>query len=113
MHPVLLAAWVHDMVVKIHPFEDGNGRTARILMNIVLLHFNYPLSFWSEKVEDVYWSACELAHVNNDLSLINRIVIEAVNHSLDWHLSFCNNNNNGKEITPMFQHESSLHSVLQ
>lgn len=36
MHPVLRAALVHLDFVKIHPFVDGNGRTARILMNTLL-----------------------------------------------------------------------------
>lgn len=75
------------MLVRIHPFEDGNGRTARILMNMILVHFGYPISFWHEKMEDVYWSACELAHVHNDLSHINRIVCEAVNYSMDIYLA--------------------------
>lgn len=33
MHPVLLAAYAHRRLVDIHPFQDGNGRTARLLMN--------------------------------------------------------------------------------
>lgn len=31
-----LAVWIHAEVVRIHPFEDGNGRTSRALMNVVL-----------------------------------------------------------------------------
>ncbi len=37
-----LAAWVHYKLVYIHPFIDGNGRTARLLMNLVLLQHGYP-----------------------------------------------------------------------
>ncbi|MEY4974273.1 MAG: hypothetical protein RLZZ55_1061, partial [Bacteroidota bacterium] len=37
MHPVLLAAEMHERLVTIHPFIDGNGRTARLVMNLVLL----------------------------------------------------------------------------
>ena len=36
MHPVLLAAYAHRRLVDIHPFQDGNGRTARLLMNLSL-----------------------------------------------------------------------------
>ncbi|GHT83603.1 cell division protein Fic [Spirochaetia bacterium] len=39
---VELAAWVHYKLVHIHPFIDGNGRTARLLMNLVLLSRGYP-----------------------------------------------------------------------
>jgi Fic family protein len=37
-----LAAWVHYKLVHIHPFIDGNGRTARLLMNLVLIQNGYP-----------------------------------------------------------------------
>jgi Fic family protein len=37
-----LAAWVHYKLVHIHPFTDGNGRTARLLMNLVLMRNGYP-----------------------------------------------------------------------
>jgi Fic family protein len=42
MPPVELAAWVHYKLVYIHPFIDGNGRTARLLMNLILLQHGYP-----------------------------------------------------------------------
>lgn len=37
-----LAAWIHFKFVHIHPFIDGNGRTARLLMNLVLMQHGYP-----------------------------------------------------------------------
>jgi Fic family protein len=37
-----LAAWVHYKLVYIHPFIDGNGRTARLLMNLILIQSGYP-----------------------------------------------------------------------
>lgn len=36
VHPVLIAAYLHDTLVGIHPFIDGNGRTSRLLMNLYL-----------------------------------------------------------------------------
>ncbi|MCW3104788.1 MAG: hypothetical protein JWO09_3228 [Bacteroidetes bacterium] len=42
IHPVLLAFEFHIKYVSIHPFHDGNGRTARILMNLILIAFGYP-----------------------------------------------------------------------
>lgn len=41
LHPVLLAAFAHRRLVDIHPFVDGNGRTARLLMNLVLVNKDY------------------------------------------------------------------------
>lgn len=42
MHPVELAAEAHYRLVTIHPFIDGNGRTARLLMNMLLMMQGYP-----------------------------------------------------------------------
>lgn len=42
--PVWFAAWLHYELVTIHPFVDGNGRTARLLMNLALLQDGYPLA---------------------------------------------------------------------
>ncbi len=41
LHPVLLAAYAHRRLVDIHPFQDGNGRTARLLMNLILVNRGY------------------------------------------------------------------------
>ncbi|MGD1889888.1 MAG: Fic family protein [Cyclobacteriaceae bacterium] len=41
-NPILLAAEFHYKFIRIHPFDDGNGRTARILMNFILMQFGYP-----------------------------------------------------------------------
>jgi len=40
--PILVASEFHYRYIRIHPFDDGNGRTARILMNFILLRFGYP-----------------------------------------------------------------------
>ena len=41
-HPVIIAALTHYNLVRIHPFDDGNGRGARLLMNIILIQKGYP-----------------------------------------------------------------------
>ena len=43
IHPVRLAAFAHRKLVDIHPFEDGNGRTARLLMNLILINRGYQI----------------------------------------------------------------------
>ncbi len=41
-HPIELAALAHHRLVAIHPFIDGNGRTARLVMNLILMRAGYP-----------------------------------------------------------------------
>ena len=41
LHPVVYAAFAHRRLVDIHPFADGNGRTARLLMNLILVNKGY------------------------------------------------------------------------
>jgi len=43
LHPVVLAAFAHRRLVDIHPFIDGNGRTARLLMNLILVNKGYQI----------------------------------------------------------------------
>lgn len=44
MHPVVLAAQMHEKLVSVHPFIDGNGRTARLVMNLILMQHGYPIA---------------------------------------------------------------------
>ena len=44
MHPVEMAAHLHQRLVNIHPFIDGNGRTSRLVMNLHLLQQGYPIT---------------------------------------------------------------------
>ncbi len=44
LHPVLLAAEMHERLVTIHPFIDGNGRTSRLVMNLLLLQHGYVIA---------------------------------------------------------------------
>ena len=81
-HPVILAADMHYKLVNIHPFIDGNGRTARLIMNLILLQNGFPIANISSKERDKYYDTLELAHVQGDLSEFQRMIIIEVKKSL-------------------------------
>lgn len=62
MHPVKLAAEAHRRFVFIHPFVDGNGRVARLLMNLLLLRHGYPVAIIPPVLRTEYITTLELAH---------------------------------------------------
>ncbi len=64
-HPVVFAAMAHLEFVFIHPFIDGNGRIARLLMNLALLQSNFCLGIISNENRPKYIAALEEAHENN------------------------------------------------
>jgi Fic family protein len=62
VHPVLRAAELHYNLVAIHPFSDGNGRTARLLMNYHLLRNGYPHTIIEVEDRAEYLTALEEAN---------------------------------------------------
>ena len=65
LHPVEYAAVLHQRFVQIHPFEDGNGRVARLLMNHALLRTGYPPIIISPAFKHAYIAALELGWTDN------------------------------------------------
>ncbi len=62
LHPVALAAELHKRFVFIHPFEDGNGRVARLIMNLALLQEGYMLAVIPPVLRQEYIALLERAH---------------------------------------------------
>lgn len=61
LHPVIQAAWVHHQISFVHPFIDGNGRTARLIQDFVLLKRGlYPIGVPSSQ-RDEYYQALQKA----------------------------------------------------
>ncbi len=82
MHPVEKAALFHLKLVSIHPFIDGNGRVARLLMNWMLVKVGYqPTVIEAEKRQE-YILAIEKAQVAGDLDDYLQVIYRAVNKSL-------------------------------
>ena len=66
MHPVQFAAMVHLEFVSIHPFADGNGRVARLLMNTVLIQAGYMLAVIPPRLRADYLSAIRSDQQDDD-----------------------------------------------
>ncbi len=65
MHPIEVAAQIHCSLVQIHPFTDGNGRTARLLMNWILIKNKFPPVIIEVKNKEAYYKAIEEADNGN------------------------------------------------
>jgi Fic family protein len=87
--PVLIAAFLHSRLVKIHPFIDGNGRTSRLLMNLYLLSKGYTLAVLKGDNETklAYYSALEQCHTENNCEPFYFLVANAVKQSLERHIA--------------------------
>ncbi|ADL50874.1 Fic family protein [Clostridium cellulovorans] len=86
LHPIELAAEFHFRYVYIHPFIDGNGRSARLLMNLILMRSGYPISVINNEDRDEYMKALEIASTTGDKKDFINIVAKAVDKSLDTYL---------------------------
>lgn len=85
-HPVRLAADAHYKFVSIHPFVDGNGRTARLLMNLLLMQEGYPPALIRNEDRARYINSLEQAQLGGTLDDYYQIICEAVERSLDIYL---------------------------
>ncbi len=85
--PVLTAAEAHFRLVSIHPFVDGNGRTARLLMNLLLLQSGYPPAIIRKEDRLRYITSIEAGQLGRPLADYYSLVCEAVDRSLDVYLS--------------------------
>lgn len=83
--PILVAAAAHAWLVYIHPFADGNGRTARILMNLMLMRYGYPIAIITKDDRDRYYDALEETQ-STDLSPFAGLVVESVLESLEEYM---------------------------
>ncbi len=85
-HPVETAAFMHHMFVEIHPFIDGNGRVARLLMNLYLIAQSYPPIVLKKEDRGKYYRFLRAADAGN-LTPFADFIAKAVDESLTMYLA--------------------------
>lgn len=90
LHPIVRACYLHGEFVKIHPFVDGNGRTARLLLNFELIKCGYPPGVIKNEDRSEYYDALDKAHTTYDYSDFIRIIMKLVEESEDEYLFLLN-----------------------
>lgn len=81
-----LAAIAHHELVRIHPFVDGNGRTARLLTNLILMKNGFPPIIIFNKERKKYFECLEKAHFGELKPFIN-FIAKAADRSLTLYLN--------------------------
>ncbi len=82
IHPIELAAKTHLKFVKIHPFIDGNGRVARLLMNFALLRNDFSIAIIPSILRHTYINALEKSH-KDESQFIDFIADSVINTQSD------------------------------
>ena len=88
LHPIILAAEMHERLVTIHPFIDGNGRTSRLVMNLILLQHGYVIANikgdYNSRMQ--YYEALETAQTKNNKNDFLLFVAQIQKQSLERYL---------------------------
>lgn len=85
LHPVRYAALAHYKLVHIHPFSDGNGRTSRLLMNMILMQAGYPPVIIHKRHRHKYYENLQVAN-GGDVRPFVRFIAECTEQTLDLFL---------------------------
>jgi len=88
VHPVQIAALAHYKFVYIHPFYDGNGRTARILMNLILMKSGYPPVIIKKEERLDYYEYLEMAN-QGDVKPFIRFIVRCTKRTLEEYINIC------------------------
>lgn len=78
LHPIELAAMAHKRLIDIHPFIDGNGQTARLLLNLILSHTGYGVVLIPPARRNDYIHAMSDSRKQNDIEPFSKFIAECV-----------------------------------
>lgn len=89
LHPVILAAEMHERLVTIHPFIDGNGRTSRLIMNLILMQKGYLIANIKGDYENRmrYYQSLEAAQTKKDKEDFLLFIAQTQKESLERYIS--------------------------
>lgn len=74
LHPFELASLIHAKLTWIHPFEDGNGRTSRAVMNFILMKKGFPMFFIPFEKREEYYHSLDLADKGDYKAYISKMM---------------------------------------
>jgi Fic family protein len=79
---ILVASAAHTWFVTIHPFIDGNGRVARLLMNLLFMRYGFPIAVITREDRSRYYDALEISQLSNLTGFVS-LVSESLQESLE------------------------------
>ncbi|PIU03489.1 Fic family protein [Candidatus Shapirobacteria bacterium CG08_land_8_20_14_0_20_39_18] len=109
IHPFRVAADAHFKFVSIHPFVDGNGRTARLLMNLILIINGYPMAIIRNENRTEYLDAVNTGQTKGNLEMFYAVIEEAEERSLDAYLNAAR----GKPVIPVLMGKDKETKLLK
>jgi len=86
LNSIQRASQAHFRFVSIHPFIDGNGRTARLIMNLILMQNGYVPSIIRVQDRSEYIQSIEKAQNNEPLDTFHKFIADSVEKNLDFYL---------------------------
>ena len=98
IHTIELSAVLHHKIAAIHPFFDGNGRTARLVMNVLLMQKGFPLAIILKNDRKKYYDVLQKAD-DGDAAPITLFIAQAVERTLDLYLRTFAREKPGKLVT--------------
>ncbi len=85
-HPAKIAADAHLKLVSVHPFPDGNGRAARLLLNLLLMQKGYPPALVRKEDRENYIDSIEKGQLSEDFDDYYKVIYRAIDRSFDIYL---------------------------
>ena len=88
INPLILSSIFHYEFVFIHPFSDGNGRTARLWQNVILSNYKsifeyFPIETYIKKYQEEYYKTIDSCNKNGNSNLFIEFILKIIDETLD------------------------------